>query len=116
MKLLSVCIITVLLLAFVGCTTPAATNDPTATTTSTTAKTTAPLPSVGWTTADSMRVRGEARLKAEVIGGIVFGTKVEILGKQGDWYEIRFGDGTGFISGQYITFTDPALSNATTAP
>lgn len=115
MKLLSVCIITALLLAFVGCTTPTAPSEPT-TTTSTTAKTTAPLPSVGWTTADSMRVRGEARLKAEVIGGITFGTKVEILGKQGDWYQIRFGDGIGFISGQYITFTDPALSNATTTP
>ena len=74
----------------------------------TTAKTTAPLPKEGWITADSMRVRGGVGLTSEIIGGITFGEKVEILDKEGDWYKIRFGDGVGYISGQYLTFTAPA--------
>ncbi len=84
---------------------PAVSDDAAATTT--TVKTTVQLPKEGWITADSMRVRGGAGLTHEVIGGITYGEKVEILGKTGDWYEIRFGDGVGFVSGQYITFEEP---------
>ena len=44
------------------------------------------------------------------------GDRVEITGKSGDWYAIRFGETeTGYISGQYLTFEDPATA-ATTAP
>lgn len=78
------------------------------TTAATTARTTAALPNEGWITADSLRVRGGAGLSHEIIGGLKAGDRVEILGKTGDWYEIRFGeDAVGYVSGQYLTFTAP---------
>lgn len=77
--------------------------------TATAAATTAPLPATGWITADSMRVLGGPGLSHEVIGGLSMGDKVEITGRTGDWYQIRFGtSGTGYVSGQYLTFTAPA--------
>lgn len=112
MKYICIFLVALLLCCPLGCA-QSADNQPTTTTSAiTTVKTTATLPTVGWTTADSMRVRGEPALKAEIIGGINGGTKVEILGKTGDWYEIQFGDGTGFVSGQYLTFTEPATTTA----
>ncbi len=109
MKYICLILTATVLLTAVGC--AATQNDiPAATTVSTTVKTTASLPQFGYITADSMRVRGEAGLQAEVIGGINFGEKVEVLGKSGDWYQIRFGDGIGYVSGQYISFTAPTTT------
>jgi uncharacterized protein YgiM (DUF1202 family) len=107
MKYIACLFTAVLLLLCVACKqqTPAVSTDNQ--TAVTTTKTTAPLPKEGWITADSMRVRGGVGLTSEIIGGITFGEKVEILGKEGDWYKIRFGDGVGYISGQYLTFTAP---------
>ena len=115
MKYIFCVLATALLLFCVACkekTPPVSTE--TVTTVATTVKTTAPLPNVGWITADSMRVRGAAGLSAEVIGGITFGEKVEILGREGDWFKIRFGDGIGYVSGQYISFTEPVAVTTTT--
>ena len=107
-------IFVLLLLSAVGCGSKAAdTAPPTA---PTTARTTAALPQVGWITADSLRVRGGAGMQYDIIGGLAQGDRVEITGKSGDWYAIRFGETeTGYISGQYLTFEDPATA-ATTAP
>ncbi len=111
MKYIVCCLTTILLLFCVACKekTPAVSTDND--TAVTTVKTTAPLPKEGWITADSMRVRGSAGLASEVIGGITFGQKVEILGKEGDWYKIRFGNGIGYVSGQYLTFTEPTTAS-----
>ncbi len=111
MKYIVCCLIAVSLLFCVACKekSPALSTDNE--TVVTTTKTTAPLPKEGWITADSMRVRSGAGLTFEVIGGITFGEKVEILGKTGDWYEIRFGDGIGYVSGQYLTFTKPTTAS-----
>lgn len=114
MKYIAMILAILMLLTLTACKneTPVVSDDTAATTT--TAKTTTPLPKEGWITADSMRVRGGAGMTHEVIGGITFGEKVEIVDKTGDWYKIRFGDGVGYVSGQYITFTEPATT--TTAP
>ena len=104
-------IFVLLLLSAVGC--GSAVNDPTPTAAPTTVRTTAALPQVGWITADSLRVRGGAGMQYDIIGGLVQGDRVEITGKSGDWYAIRFGETeTGYVSGQYLTFEDP--STATT--
>lgn len=90
------------------------------TTTAATAATAAPTtaatapPSVGWITADSLRVRKGAGLSFEVIGGLAEGDRVQITGKSGDWYSIAFGDTTGFISAQYVTFTEHVPGSETT--
>ena len=104
---------TMMLFVFVACgdVSKPADTDITLTTVKTAAPTTA-LPSVGWITADSLRVRGGAGLSFEVIGGITGGERVQITGKTGDWYAIRFGDTIGFVSAQYVGFTDPATTTA----
>lgn len=102
------------LLAAVGC--GSAVNDPAPTAAPTTVRTTAALPQVGWITADSLRVRGGAGMQYDIIGGLVQGDRVEITGKSGDWYAIRFGETeTGYVSGQYLTFEDPS-TGTTVAP
>lgn len=99
------CLLVVMVCCFTAC---GDSSTPTAATTVPTTKTTA-LPSVGWITADSLRVRGGAGLRYSVIGGLALGDRVEITGKTGDWYSIRFGETqTGYVSGQYLTFTAPA--------
>ncbi|GEM_PF-6606709 len=40
------------------------------------------------------------------IGTVPANTKLEILGKDGNWYKIRYGDQTGYIYGQYMDFFD----------
>lgn len=110
MKYIVCCLLAVLLLFCVACKEKAPDDTATTTTAVTTVKTTAQLPNVGWITADSLRVRGSAGLSGEIIGGITFGEKVEILDKEGDWYKIRFGTGIGYVSGQYLTFTQTALT------
>lgn len=117
MKFISLLLCAICLLAAVGCAAQSdASTQTTAQTTHTTVKTTAFAPQFAYITADSMRVRGSAGLTGEVIGGIGFGEKVEILGKSGDWYQIRFGDGIGYVSGQYLSFTAPTATATTTAP
>ena len=56
--------------------------------------------------------RARGRFRKEGVSPLV-GDRVEITGKSGDWYAIRFGETeTGYVSGQYLTFEDP--STATT--
>ena len=81
----------------------------TATTTTITTTTTAPLPSVGYCTADpSMHVRVAPGPYEEVIGGLAWGEQVNIVGKEGDWYRITFKDGFAYVSAQYIADVSPA--------
>lgn len=110
MKYVALILAVLMLFTFAACKNEAPEVSDDTTSTTTTAKTTAPLPKEGWITADSMRVRGGAGLTYEVVGGITYGEKVEILEKTGDWYKIRFGDGVGFVSGQYLTFTAPTTT------
>lgn len=37
------------------------------------------------------------------IGGVYYNDKVEIVGKSGDWYKIKFGSGYGYIIKTYVT-------------
>lgn len=94
-----------LIVTLTACNSTAATGENTASTT--TARTTTVLPHEGWIMADSLRVRGGAGLSYEIVGGLKAGDRVEIIGKNGDWYEIRFGEEIGYVSGQYLTFTEP---------
>lgn len=108
MKYIALILAVLMVFTFTACKQAAPDLSTETTTKTTTAKTTAVLPKEGWITADSMRVRGGAGLTSEVVGGITYGEKVEILDKTGDWYKIRFGEGVGYVSGQYLTFEEPA--------
>lgn len=110
-KLCLVFLCLVLLCALVAC--GDATQKPSTSTTASTASTTStrktittqaiPLLTEGYCVADpSMFVRSEPNLFAEVLGGLSYGEKVEILSRAGDWFCITFQDGIGYVSAQYI--------------
>ena len=65
-------------------------------------------PSVGWCNATSMHIRSGPGTDYGAIGGLVTGEKVDILGREGDWYKIKFKDGkdgVGYVSAQFISST-----------
>lgn len=94
-----------------GTTTAAETTAETTTVATTTATTTTtPHPdgmTTGWST-DSVNIRTGPGTEYYAIGGLHVGEQVTILGKEGDWYQIRFAngpDGVGYVNAQYISAT-----------
>ena len=72
------------------------------------------LPMYCWNIADtSIHIREQPNTMCEVIGGYQKGEKATILGKEGDWYKIQILSLVGYVSGQYLSFTDPALGKTT---
>ena len=89
------------------------------TTLATTAATTVPPVTgdltTGWST-DSVNIRTGPGIEYYAIGGLHVGEQVTILGKEGDWYKIRFvngPDGVGYVNAQYISGS--LVPTATTA-
>jgi uncharacterized protein YgiM (DUF1202 family) len=50
----------------------------------------------------TLNVRSGAGTQYKVVGSLKNGTKVEVLGKSGSWYRIKYGSITGYVSGQYL--------------
>lgn len=83
---------------------------------STTAPTGEALPLYCWNIADSsLHIRPEPNINNEPIGGMAKGERAQVLGKEGDWYKIQILSLVGYVSGQYLSFTDPALGTTGTA-
>ena len=77
--------------------------------------TTAPVTGEGYCAVDSMNVRGGPGTDYFAIGGLKYGEKVEILGKEGDWYKIAFKDDVGYVSAQYIQASPPPEGGTVTS-
>ena len=90
--------------------TSAVSSDTTASAASTesTASTTAftGTPSVGWCNATTLHVRKTPNQDYESIGGLSYGDKVTILGREGDWYKISFKGGEAYVNAQFIQATE----------
>lgn len=56
--------------------------------------------------ADNLSVRSGPGFDEEVIGGIFKGDELEIIGREGDWFKINFGDGEGYVNAQYVDVED----------
>ena len=56
--------------------------------------------------ASDVIVRSGPGLDHDAIGGITYDEEVTILGREGDWYRIQFGDQIGYISAQYVDVDD----------
>ncbi len=56
--------------------------------------------------ASDVIVRSGPGLDYDAIGGITYSEEVTILGREGDWYRIQFGDQIGYISAQYVDVDD----------
>lgn len=59
----------------------------------------------------SLRVRSSASTSASVIGSLTNGQSVTITGKSGNWYQISYNGGNGFVSADYISVGQTSSSN-----
>jgi stage II sporulation protein D len=66
----------------------------------------------GTVTATALNVRSGAGTGYSIIGSLKKNAKVEIVEKVGSWYKIKYGNGTGYVSGQYVKLD----SSGTTQP
>ena len=58
--------------------------------------------SQGTVTASSLRVRKEPSMDAGQIGSMKQGSRVEILGQEGDWYQVSCGEDSAYMFAEYI--------------
>ena len=61
--------------------------------------------------ADSLRVRVEPSTDASTITYLTDGTQVQVLAVLDGWYQVSYGDYTGYVSADYLVFT-PADDSA----
>ena len=62
---------------------------------------------------DSLNVRGGAGTSYSVIGSLKNGTSVEIVETSGNWYKIKYGNGYGYVSKDYITLQNRSIAENT---
>lgn len=69
--------------------------------------------SQGTVTASSLRVRKEPSMDSSQIGSMKQGSRVEILGQEGDWYQVACGEDSAYMFAEYIQIEETtALSVA----
>lgn len=61
----------------------------------------------GYVTADVLNVRSQGIVAdySIVLGQLPYGSKVKIIGTDGDWYKIDFNGMAAFVKGEYISLT-----------
>ena len=69
--------------------------------------------STGTTTVDNLRLRKGASLDSEAIDVLNNGTKVNIISTEDDFYKVKIGEQTGYISKKYVKTGSSANSNTT---
>lgn len=57
---------------------------------------------LGTVNGEAVRIREKASTSSEVISLAVEGEKVNVIGKEGDWYKVEFENVTGYISSSYV--------------
>lgn len=69
----------------------------------------------GWVDGSDVRMRAAAGTDSEIVRVTTYGESVEILGVDGEWYKVSAGGKTGYIRGDYVSFTEPDPSQAPAA-
>lgn len=59
----------------------------------------------GSVTVDGVRVRKEPSTTSEILTDVYKTDTIEVLEKTGDWYKVKFGEYTGYMSAQFVTVT-----------
>lgn len=73
------------------------------------------LTAQGWVDGSDVRMRAAAGTDSEIVRVTTYGESVEILGVDGEWYMVSAGGKTGYIRGDYVSFTEPDPSQAPAA-
>lgn len=64
--------------------------------------------STGTVNADALNVRAGASTSNKIIGSLYNGAKVEIISTANGWHQIKYNDGTGYVSSDFITVNSTA--------
>lgn len=64
----------------------------------------------GVITGDTVNFRSSPDTSAKILDQLTKGTKVSILGSEGDWYKVSCNDASGWINDQYLTVRDEKLA------
>ena len=59
----------------------------------------------------NLRVRKEASSSSFVLGYLLNNQSVNIIGKEGNWYKIKFNGATGYVSSDYVKITNGNSNN-----
>ncbi|APH15702.1 CHAP domain protein [Clostridium sporogenes] len=62
-------------------------------------------------TSSSLNLRENPSLPSKILGGLSHGSSVDILGKTGSWYKIKYGSKIGYVSSQFITTSNSSNSS-----
>ncbi|MDI6918626.1 SH3 domain-containing protein [Clostridium botulinum] len=62
-------------------------------------------------TSSSLNLRDNPSLSSKILGGLSHGSSVDILGKTGSWYKIKYGSKIGYVSSQFITTSNSSDSS-----
>ncbi len=65
-------------------------------------------PKEGKVTASVLNVRADPSTRNAPLGQLERGAAVHILDRSGNWYKIKFGDGVGYVSGDYVVIDAPS--------
>ena len=52
-------------------------------------------------TTETLYLRAEATTESDIVDLISIGEECEVLGEEGDWYQVKYGEHTGYISKEY---------------
>ena len=53
-------------------------------------------------TTETLNLRKEASTESNIVALISEGEECEVIGEEGDWYEVRYGEYTGYVSKEYV--------------
>lgn len=65
-------------------------------------------------TAETLNIRKEPSTSSKVVAMLAEGVKCELLGEEGDWYQIKYKTYTGYISKQYAKLVESSSNNTQT--
>lgn len=53
-------------------------------------------------TTETLNLREEASTDSDIVAQISQGEECEVISEEGDWYQVRYGDYTGYVSKEYV--------------
>lgn len=74
------------------------------------------IPKSGKINVETARVREAASTSSEIIEGLDYGTTVEIIAENGDWYKIKSGNIEGYVSKKLISTSGNTTSRSLIEP
>ena len=64
-------------------------------------------------TTETLNLREEASTDSDIVALISEGEECEVISEEGDWYEVRYGDYTGYVSKEYVEVIGGEAENST---